>query len=453
MVVLNYLKSGHYSCENKEETASGVTWVMENNSFGHNFARALLHNCFSIFLVAFLFVLGLTDARTAVAASTFSQDKLVGTYKLISVDDSIRDKKGSIPPNLPRVITVYKGKNGEIGITSSNARRELLVKIDPKTGKGMAKDGLIVRNQGKVTSKHDVSVVFKELGGGKYSCHMLGLNYQKTSTGVAGPASSSATKKADTDKQTADKKVKNKSGQPVEKSGDEGSKQTLPTEDSGDKGSTDTDEEEQDDLPESDAGKAAAAVGTAVVGGLLGGAVGSAGGAAGSAGGGYGPSEDGYGLDEDDYGQDDRGYGPSEYVYGSDEGNYGPDEGDKETLPDNLAVADDGSIRVTAPTGEEMVYTRNEDGTYNIPIQTETGENLTWQDEDGNFHTVEPGTVSKEDILEGAKWYKDHERELLADRAAEDARQQAERDRLAAENAKWLEKERLVNSHLSQTSI
>ena len=91
MVVLNYLKSGHYSCENEEETASGVAWVMENNSFGHNFARALLHNCFSIFLVAFLFVLGLTDARTAVAASTFSQDKLVGTYKLISVDDSMRD--------------------------------------------------------------------------------------------------------------------------------------------------------------------------------------------------------------------------------------------------------------------------------------------------------------------------------------------------------------------------
>ena len=208
----------------------------------------------------------------------------------------------------------------------------------------------------------------------------------------------------------------------------------------------DDDERNQDGLPESDAGKAAAAVGTAVVGALLGGAAGAASGAAGSAGGGYGPSEGSYGQDEDDYGPDDDGYG-------SYEGSYGPDEGDKETLPDNLAVADDGSIRITSPTGEEMVYTRNEDGTYNIPTQTETGENLTWQDEDGNFHTVEPGTVTKEDILEGAKWYKDHERELLADRAAEDARQQAERDRLAAENAKWLEKERLVNSQLSQTSI
>jgi hypothetical protein len=31
VVVLNYLKSGHYSCENEEETASGVAWVMENN--------------------------------------------------------------------------------------------------------------------------------------------------------------------------------------------------------------------------------------------------------------------------------------------------------------------------------------------------------------------------------------------------------------------------------------
>lgn len=180
--------------------------------------------------------------------------------------------------------------------------------------------------------------------------------------------------------------------------------------------------DDYDDLPESDAAKAAAAVGTAVVGGLLGGAAGSAGGAAGSAGGGYGPGEDGYGTDE----------------------------GDKESLPDNLAVADDGSIRITTPTGEELVYTRNEDGTYNIPTQTETGENLV--DENGN--TMEPGMVTtQEEILKGAQWYKDNEQAMLADRAAEDARQQAERDRLAAENAKWLEKERLVNSQLSRLSI
>ena len=105
------------------------------------------------------------------------------------------------------------------------------------------------------------------------------------------------------------------------------------------------------------------------------------------------------------------------------------------------------------PTGQELVYTRNEDGTYNIPTRTETGEDLTYQDEDGNWHTAEPGTLSQEEVLADAQWYKDHEQEILADRAEEDARQQAERDRLAAENAAWLEKERVINSQLSRTSI
>ena len=125
-----------------------------------------------------------------------------------------------------------------------------------------------------------------------------------------------------------------------------------------------------------------------------------------------------------------------------------------EAIPDNLAVDDDGSIHVMVPSGEELVYTRNEDGTYNMPTQTETGENLTYFDEDGNVHLMEPGMlVSQEQVLADAQWYKDHEQEILADRAEEDARQQAERDRLAAENAKWQEKERAINSQLSRTSI
>ena len=182
-------------------------------------------------------------------------------------------------------------------------------------------------------------------------------------------------------------------------------------------------EEEGADLPESDAGKAAAAVGTAVGGALLGVA-----GAFGGLGGGGG------------YGGFARGEG-------------GPyDEGGTE-LPDNMAVAEDGSIHITTPTGETLVYTPNADGSYNLPTRTETGEGLTYQDEDGNWRTVEPGTISQKDVLEGARWYKDHEQELRDDRAVEDARQQAERDRLAHENAAWLEKQHEINNQLSQTSI
>ena len=339
---------------------------------------------------------------------------------------------------------------------------------------------------------------------------------------------------------------------------------TLPAEGSDNKGITDngvergynpdSDEYEQDNLPESDAGKAAVAGVTALGGGLLGaaGAVGGAmGNAAGGTGGGYGPDEGGYGPDEGGYGPDEGGYGPDEGGYGSDEGgygsdeggygldeggygpdeggygpdeggygpdeggygpdeggygpdegSYGPDEGEEQDesgeeqdnagedyedavdddnaedeqdngteaedqtepsdnmqnesakdIPDNMAVADDGSIHITTPTGEKLVYTLNEDGTYNIPTRTETGEDLTYQDDDGNWHMAEPGLISQEDVLEGAKWYKEHEQEIRADRAEEDVRQQAERDRLAAENAAWLEEQRKINSQLSRTSI
>ena len=218
--------------------------------------------------------------------------------------------------------------------------------------------------------------------------------------------------------------------------------------------------------------------------------------------GGYGSDEGGYGLDEGGYGPDEGGYGPDEGGYGPDEGSYGPDEGEEQDesgeeqdnagedyedavdddnaedeqdngteaedqtepsdnmqnesakdIPDNMAVADDGSIHITTPTGEKLVYTRNEDGTYNIPTRTETGEDLTYQDDDGNWHMAEPGLISQEDVLEGAKWYKEHEQEIRADRAEEDVRQQAERDRLAAENAAWLEEQRKINSQLSRTSI
>ncbi len=185
-------------------------------------------------------------------------------------------------------------------------------------------------------------------------------------------------------------------------------------------------EDEENDLPDSDAAKAAAAVGTALAGGLMGAAgavAGTIGGAGGGAAGGVG-----------DY------------------GGYDSYDDNRPAVPDNISVADDGSIRITTPTGETLIYTPNADGSYNIPTHTETGEALTWQDEDGNRHDAEPGTISGEDILRGAQWYKDNEQAIIADRAEEDALQQAERERLAAENAAWLEEQRAINDQKSWLS-
>ena len=185
-------------------------------------------------------------------------------------------------------------------------------------------------------------------------------------------------------------------------------------------------EDDPDDLPDSDAAKAAAAVGTALAGGLLGAAgavAGTIGGAGGGAAGGVG-----------DY------------------GGYDSYDDNRPAVPDNISFTDDGSIRITTPTGETLIYTPNADGSYNIPTHTETGEALTWQDEDGNRHDAEPGTISGEDILRGAQWYKDNEQAIIADRAEEDARQQAERERLAAENAAWLEEQRAINDQKSWLS-
>ena len=117
---------------------------------------------------------------------------------------------------------------------------------------------------------------------------------------------------------------------------------------------------------------------------------------------------------------------------------------------DNVSVDDDGSMRLTTPTGETLVYTRNEDGTYNIPTETETGENLV--DENGN--RMEPGMVTtQEEILRGAQWYKDNEDAMRAERAEEDAHQQALRDIEAEKDRVWLENERSKYGQLSQTSI
>ncbi len=101
----------------------------------------------------------------------------------------------------------------------------------------------------------------------------------------------------------------------------------LPTENTGDGQQQNDDYDDRGDLPGSDAEKAAAAVGTALGGALLGGAAGAiggaAGGAAGAAGGAAGCAGGGY----SGYGPNEGGYGPDEGGYGPDEGGYGPNEG------------------------------------------------------------------------------------------------------------------------------
>ena len=118
---------------------------------------------------------------------------------------------------------------------------------------------------------------------------------------------------------------------------------------------------------------------------------------------------------------------------------------------DNMTVNDDKSIRITTPDGEELVYTRNEDGTYNCPAETVSGLKVNYQDENGN--AIAPGITTEEDIRYGAQWYKDHEAEIRADRAAEEAHQQALRDLEAEKDRVWLENERSKYGQLSQTSI
>ena len=549
---------------------------MKTNDYGLNFVRILLLKFYTVLLAVLVFVFGLTDANTVMAASPYTPGKLVGTYKLTSAS-SVKEKGGTL--HYRQVMTVSEGGNGTIVITNGSNQKWQGV-IDQNTGKGACKLP-VINKSGKVVGTTNVEVRFKHLGGGNYSLTVLGvITYQKKGAGTAGPASSSTTKKEKTQK-TETTKQNNTAKQNTNDKNDR--KQTVDKNKSGsksndnqtaDKEKSDTDEEEHDDLPESDAGKAALAVGTALagamagavgaIGGTLGGAAGGgAGGVAGSVGSGY----DGYGPDEGGYGPDEGGYGPDEgdndpgadndydesgedydesgedydesgedqdesgedydesgedqdesgedtdddrddnrddydqagddqdnvsEDYDDDRNDYDDDydrtekdydnasddyenvnnaQGDgteaedkPETsdvaqdesardIPDNLSVEDDGSIRITLPTGQEMVYTRNEDGTYNIPTQTETGEDLTYQDEEGNRYPVQPGLLSQEEVLGDAQWFKDHEQEMLADRAAEDARQQALRDIEAEKDRVWLEKERAINSQLSRTSI
>ena len=303
---------------------------------------------YTVLLAVMVFVFGMVDSNTVMADSPYTPDKLVGTYKFISVEGFFKDK-GVFTEDM----ILLDGGNGTLIITSSKGTKSPPFKVDPNTGKGAIKEALVAKfsNSGKVASKADVPVTFKDLGGGIYSFSMLGVTYKKKSAGITGPASPVETKKeekqkADTDKLDTDNKSDKQQIADKDKSDRRANSKQI-----ADRNKPGADDDEEDDLPVSDAAKAAAALGTALGGGLLGaaGAIGStlggtggsaAGSAAGSAGGygsgeggygpdegGYGPDEGGYGPNEGGYGSDECGYGPNEGGYGPDEGGYGPDEG------------------------------------------------------------------------------------------------------------------------------
>ena len=125
------------------------------------------------------------------------------------------------------------------------------------------------------------------------------------------------------------------------------------------------------------------------------------------------------------------------------------DSVDMDTPPDNMSVDDDGNIHVTTGAGDEMVYTRNEDGTYQAPTQTKSGDDLAYTDENGVRHVVGERTLSQEDVLGEARWYKGEEEQMRAERAAEDAHQQALRDLEAEKDRVWLDKQREINNQKS----
>ena len=318
---------------------------MAHGCSGKNISRFFSQKLYTVLLAVFVFLFGLTGSNTAMADSPYTPEKLAGTYKLTKagVIQGIDGKTKSINPD--SVLTVLVGENGTIVFPNhSNPRLNSVAQIDPKTGKGTIKAPTYDSKTGKLYGKIDIPIAFKDLGGGNFELYTIAGSYQKISSGLTGPASSSATKKQETQKTETDKqKADNKSDKQQIADKDKSDRRAN-SKQIADRNKPGADDDEEDDLPVSDAAKAAAALGTALGGGLLGaaGAIGStlggtggsaAGSAAGSAGGygsgegGYGPDEGGYGPDEGGYGPDEGGYGPDEGGYGPEEGGYGPDEG------------------------------------------------------------------------------------------------------------------------------
>lgn len=246
--------------------------MITNNDCGENYAGFFSLKWFRVLLAVLLFLLGMADLKTVVASSPYTPGKLAGTYELTTAETvQVKNKDGKlVRVTHDTAMFVSEGENGTVVITSNSSASSAYYDewrgiIDLNTGKGVGKTKLIYKKTGKLWRNQaiDQEMTFKDLGGGNYALHLsTGAIYKKKGVGIVGPSSSSTTKKEKTQKTDTDKHNIDKEGTP----------------------NTNTDESEN--LPESDTGKAAAAVGTAIGGGLLG----LAGGAAGGGGGGTGAS-------------------------------------------------------------------------------------------------------------------------------------------------------------------
>ena len=121
-----------------------------------------------------------------------------------------------------------------------------------------------------------------------------------------------------------------------------------------------------------------------------------------------------------------------------------------DTLPDNLYVDENGNMFLTTPEGETLRYTKNKDGTYDCPTESQSGARVNYNDGyDDNVRRI----TKEEDIKEASRVYKGEEQRRLEEQyAAAEARQKAWDEEEAKKDREWQAKVDKDNSELSQLS-
>ena len=85
-----------------------------------------------------------------------------------------------------------------------------------------------------------------------------------------------------------------------------------------------------------------------------------------------------------------------------------------DTLPDNLYVDENGNMFLTTSEGETLRYTKNKDGTYDCPTESQSGARVNYNDGyDDNVRRI----TKEEDIKEAAQVYKGEEQRRLEEKA------------------------------------
>lgn len=186
----------------------------------------------------------------------------------------------------------YYNWNSTISLTAKNIKNQVIKEI--KKSYKNTRDNILEYQAAKDVTRIEIKI------SGSYVGQVKG--HEKPSTGKSNfdpaiiltvndklkPVAIASTKKTSTDKNATDKTADNKSGA------------NQPAENSGNERNAGVGEDDIDELPDSDAAKAAAAVGTALGGGLLGGIGGAMGGTAGGGTGGTAGGADGSGEVEEE---------------------------------------------------------------------------------------------------------------------------------------------------------